>query len=89
MGRVLTVDRRLQILKLLEEKDQVHVFDLSRMFNVSEVTIRNDLDQLEKKNLLIRARGGAIKANKLVSIDRKLDEKSRLNEEQKKRIGKI
>jgi hypothetical protein len=30
---------------------------------VTGVTIRNDLAQLEKKNILIRARGGAIKVD--------------------------
>ena len=29
-------------------------------FDVSVVTIRNDLEQLEKKNTLIRVRGGAL-----------------------------
>lgn len=30
------------------------------MFKIFEVTIRNDLSHLEKQNMLIRARGGAI-----------------------------
>lgn len=44
-----TVDRREKILKLISEKGKVYVHELSLQFNVSEVTIRNDLDQLEKK----------------------------------------
>ena len=56
-----TVGRRKEILRLLSESGQVLVDKLSKEFKVSEVTIRNDLDQLEKKNMLIRARGGAIK----------------------------
>lgn len=56
-----TVSRRAKILDELELKGQVSVRELSRMFNISEVTIRNDLSHLEKQNMLIRARGGAIK----------------------------
>ncbi len=56
-----TVSRRAKILDEIESKEQVSVSELSKMFNISEVTIRNDLGQLEKQNMLIRARGGAIK----------------------------
>ncbi len=56
-----TVSRRAGILEELESKGQVSVKELSKMFEISEVTIRNDLIHLEKQNMLIRARGGAIK----------------------------
>ncbi len=56
-----TVSRRARILEELELKGQVSVTDLSKMFEISEVTIRNDLAHLERQNMLIRARGGAIK----------------------------
>ena len=82
-----TVQRRSLILEKLDGAGQVFVNDLSDLFDVSEVTIRNDLLQLEKKHMLIRARGGAIKANR-VSIDHELSEKQKLNLEQKQRIGK-
>lgn len=82
-----TVGRRGLILKLLDEKGQVNVHDLSQQFNVSEVTIRNDLTQLEHKNLLIRARGGAIKTDK-VTLDMKLSEKKVKNAKEKEIIGK-
>ncbi|MBR9998621.1 MAG: DeoR/GlpR transcriptional regulator [Cyclobacteriaceae bacterium] len=82
-----TVERRSLIIEKLEGSGQVFVNDLSEQFNVSEVTIRNDLLQLEKKHMLIRARGGAIKTNR-VSIDYELSKKQKLNLEQKLRIGK-
>lgn len=83
-----TVDRREQILKLITEKGKVYVHELSALFAVSEVTIRNDLDQLEKKNHLIRARGGAMKIEGQVSLDFKLSEKHKLNFSEKSGIGK-
>lgn len=55
-----TVFRRAKILEELELKGQVSVRELSKEFEISEVTIRNDLAHLEKQNMLIRARGGAI-----------------------------
>ncbi len=48
-----------EILQMLSEKEKCLVEMLSDKFGVSEVTIRNDLDQLGQKNMLIRARGGA------------------------------
>jgi DeoR family transcriptional regulator of aga operon len=83
-----TVSRRKQILQLLSDNGQVLVDALSRQFSVSEVTIRNDLDQLEKKNLLIRARGGALKFETSVGLDQRLADKHRINHQEKARIGK-
>jgi len=83
-----TVSRRKDILNLLSEKGEVLVAELSQMFNVSEVTIRNDLDQLEQKNTLIRARGGALKFETSVAIDQRLADKSKINLKEKAKIGK-
>jgi DeoR family transcriptional regulator, aga operon transcriptional repressor len=86
--RSSTVERRKSILQMLNESGQVLVHELSKKFDVSEVTIRNDLAQLEKKYMLIRARGGAIKTENGVGIDYRLSEKDKLNNEEKARIGK-
>jgi len=83
-----TVDRRMKILKKLSLNDQVFVNELSKEFGVSEVTIRNDLEQLESKNLLIRARGGAMSIVQVVSQDLQLGEKHKLNMQEKTKIGK-
>lgn len=88
MNQHNTVDRRMNILKKLSLHDQVFVNELSKEFSVSEVTIRNDLEQLESKNLLIRARGGAMSATQVVSYDLQLGEKHKLNMLEKARIGK-
>jgi DeoR/GlpR family transcriptional regulator of sugar metabolism len=53
-------DRRKTILGLLNTQGKVRVNDLSRVFGISEVTIRSDLDELEKNGLLERIHGGAI-----------------------------
>jgi DNA-binding Lrp family transcriptional regulator len=57
---VKTEPRRQQILKLLEETGTINVNELADRFQVSLVTIRNDLDDLEKEGLLQRTFGGAV-----------------------------
>ncbi|MCF6224634.1 MAG: DeoR/GlpR family DNA-binding transcription regulator [Flavobacteriaceae bacterium] len=81
-----TVERRLIIIKELDLKGKVDVRKLSNMFQVSEVTIRNDLAQLEKKNILIRARGGALKIDS-VGMDYHISEKDKINIKAKQLIG--
>ncbi len=83
-----TVERRKGILNALNTEGQVLVHELSKEFDVSEVTIRNDLDQLERKNMLIRARGGALRAEGGVGIDHHISEKDKLHTSEKARIGK-
>jgi ribose transport system substrate-binding protein len=57
------------ILDLLRQMGEVTVEDLARRLNVSENTIRNDLNALEARELLIRVRGGAIPADTIVRTD--------------------
>jgi DeoR family transcriptional regulator, fructose operon transcriptional repressor len=52
---------RIRIIKgILTDKKHINVSDLSAMLNVSEVTIRRDLEKLESENFLERTHGGAI-----------------------------
>jgi DeoR family transcriptional regulator of aga operon len=83
-----TVSRRKKILERIQSTGEVQIASLSREFEVSEVTIRNDLDYLEQKNLLIRARGGAIHSENHVGIDQRLAEKNKLHTREKSAIGR-
>jgi DeoR family fructose operon transcriptional repressor len=56
--------RKQKILELLKENDSVRVSSLSRLFDVSEVTVRIYLEDLEKKGLLTRIHGGAVSSYK-------------------------
>ncbi|NLY44982.1 MAG: DeoR/GlpR transcriptional regulator [Tissierella sp.] len=52
---------RIRIIKnYLLEKNKVSVNELSKMLDVSEVTIRRDLEKLEEEGMLIRTHGGAV-----------------------------
>lgn len=57
---VTVVDRDAHILDVLGAAGAVAVADLARDLGVSEVTIRKDLDGLERQQLLRRTRGGAL-----------------------------
>jgi len=87
IAKDITVERRSKIIDKIDNEGKVKVSDLSKLLNVSEVTIRNDLDQLEKKNLLVRAYGGAMKFQR-AGIDYELGVKSKKYRVQKIAIGK-
>lgn len=54
-------ERHLEILKLVNEKERISVKDLSQMLDISMVTIRKDLEELEGRGLLRRQHGYAAK----------------------------
>ncbi len=54
------IERKRIIREYLKEHNQVQVQELSRILDVSEVTVRRDLESLEKEGLLTRTHGGAI-----------------------------
>jgi DeoR family transcriptional regulator of aga operon len=81
-----TVERRSHILEILEKNGQVDVGSLSKKFNVSEVTIRKDLRYFEKKNILMRSRGGAFKQS-VVGEDMSIFERRKQNIHLKRKIG--
>ncbi len=56
---MLPNQRRDKILELIREDGHAKVMDLSRIFKVTEVTIRQDLERLEKEGFITREHGGA------------------------------
>ncbi len=82
----LTVDERKEkILEMLHDEGKVRVNELSKIFNVSEVTIRIDLSDLEEKGLLSRVHGGAVGSYKSY-YNMSLKQRSNTNEAEKKAI---
>lgn len=61
---MLALERRNEIMKLIQENQTVHVSDLSRRFSVTEETIRRDLERLEATGSIIRTHGGAMLSKK-------------------------
>lgn len=56
---MLANQRRQKIFELLKEDGSAKVIELARIFRVTEVTVRQDLEKLEKGGLIIREHGGA------------------------------
>ncbi|GGL95094.1 DeoR family transcriptional regulator [Nakamurella endophytica] len=57
--------REEAILAELHARGRVVVTDLARRFQVSAVTVRKDLDALERRSMLRRVRGGAVSTEPL------------------------
>ena len=55
---MLPNQRKEKILELLKEDGSAKVIDLARIFKVTEVTIRQDLEKLEREDLVVREHGG-------------------------------
>lgn len=79
-------ERQALILDMLMRQDSLLVTDLSEQLNVSSVTIRKDLTELEKKKKLYRNHGKAILIDPY-SENKNVSEKERLYVEEKRLIG--
>jgi len=83
--------RRSTILQKVRENSAVNVNELSKMFGVSEVTIRKDLRILEERKLLLRVHGGAIVGAKTPiqeAEERNINFKKLVNSREKEAIGR-
>jgi len=86
---LMTSQRRGQIIAQVREQGSVRVTDLAKRFGVSEVTIRTDLDHLEREGKLVRDRGGALPVvmTRTVTSLPGLDHRMNLHVEAKRRIA--
>jgi len=75
------------LLDLLPGDGQLTVAEAARALSVSEATIRRDLDQLAKQQLVTRTRGGATAGH--VSYDLPLRYKTARHGPEKQRIGRL
>lgn len=81
------MNRHEAILELLQQKQELEVNELQDELDVSAVTIRKDLNQLAKKGLLFRTRGGATLRN-IYTLDRSVNEKENVHQDEKIAIAK-
>lgn len=54
------IERRMEIVAIVNKKSSARVEELSEIFSVSTVTIRQDLNFLEKNGYIVRSHGGAV-----------------------------
>ena len=76
--------RKKIILQILNEQEFVNIHEVVDKCNVSEITIRRDLNELESEGMLVRTHGGATKlknGSQLFSYDTKINRNRKRKEE--------
>jgi len=92
MGNItlmIPAERRQKILQFIREAGAASIATLSSLLKVSEATVRRDLDELSKEELVIRSHGGAVYRNEGSSTVYEPGYRSRIhaNIEEKRRIA--
>lgn len=85
---MLALERRNQILEKLQIEKRVVVSELSQLYEVSEETIRRDLDKLEKEGFATKSYGGAV-INEDVSIELPFNIRKNQNVTGKQKMAEI
>ena len=85
---MLALERRKKIMDFIEKNDSIRVQDLSKKFEVTEETIRRDLDKLVEIGHIKRTYGGAV-LNESVNKDTPFDTRKIQNIREKDIIAQI
>lgn len=83
---MLAIERRRSIMSRLNTEGKVIVAELAKEFDVTEETIRRDLDKLEKEGLASKTYGGAVTMQNQ-SVDLPYNVREVANVEEKKLIA--
>ncbi|WP_276352149.1 DeoR/GlpR family DNA-binding transcription regulator [Cohnella caldifontis] len=81
------LERQEKLLQYINKKKKANVQELSRMFDVSKVTIRRDLDELAGKGLVVKTHGGVLSTANNLSFEIPSSSKFEANSAAKKKIG--
>jgi DeoR family transcriptional regulator, aga operon transcriptional repressor len=84
---MLIDERRRHILARIQSHGRVIVHELARALDISEITIRKDLDYLQSKGLVQRTHGGALPVRNGALFDPSLQEKESQHSQEKQRIA--
>lgn len=83
---MMAEERRTQILQIARSAGRVKVNELVRRFNTSAVTIRNDLNELHQRGLVLRSHGGAVLPDTILR-ESPVHERLKAHSDEKRRIG--
>lgn len=87
-GSQVPAERQAQIYAMARQKGVVRVAELAEALGVTEMTIRRDLQVLERKGLVERAHGHAI-CNDHIGLEPVYAQKSALHQDEKIAIGRL
>lgn len=82
----LPMERRAEIIRLLEAHGSVRVATLAVRFGVTEETIRRDLEALEEQGVLQRTYGGAVRAG-ITPVESPVSRRELEHQEEKEAIA--
>jgi DeoR/GlpR family transcriptional regulator of sugar metabolism len=82
MRDAFAVERREQIVRIVNEQGRVRTNELAQQLAVTEPTIRKDITDLEVQGLLVRAHGGAVARGSMAEVDVSTRETKHLPEKQ-------
>ena len=85
---MLAIERRNAIVTKVSAEGKVLVADLAKEFDVTEETIRRDLEKLDNDGLVRKTYGGAIK-NESFNIDLPFHVRKQTNVESKQKIAAL
>ena len=83
---MMAEERRTQILQIVRSEGRARVNDLVNRFNTSAVTIRNDLNELHQRGVVLRSHGGAVLPDRILR-ESPVNERLKAHAEEKRRIG--
>ena len=83
---MLAIERKNEILATVQKEQRVLVTELSQRYNVTEETIRRDLEKLEKEGFVKKTYGGAV-LNSNTNLDLPLRIREKNNQEEKEKIA--
>jgi len=85
---MLAIERKNALIKLLNEEGRIIVSEVKEKFNVTDETIRRDIDKLVKEGLAEKSYGGAT-SKVTPSSDLPYNIRKRVNVEEKQHIADI
>jgi DeoR/GlpR family transcriptional regulator of sugar metabolism len=85
---MLVEERRQRLLDLVSEKGYVALTELAKAIQVSESTVRRDIERLHDDGVLQKTRGGAVYVGNGVSLPA-LEDRSGAQIEEKKQIARV
>mgnify|MGYP001191702151 FL=1 len=84
---MLVAERHGKIIETLQKKGSIRVSELSRMFGLTEETIRRDLEKLEREGKLMRSHGGAVAIQETAQGNIPYFKRETLHTEEKEKIA--
>ncbi|MGB9683185.1 MAG: DeoR family transcriptional regulator, partial [bacterium] len=89
MDSIAKINRKRRILDILEARGTLSINDLAEILEISPITLRKDLQDLEKQRLITRIWGGVTLATHNVTPEPPFEDRNVENLKEKRAIAKV